>query len=1202
MLLAAPYIRLTHYNCFISYRKLRLAQIKLAGFKSFVDPTQIPLSNNLVGIVGPNGCGKSNIIDALRWVLGESKASALRGDSMQDVIFSGSNQRKALGRASVEIVFDNSINKVTGQWASYSEIAIKRILHRDGVSQYYINNLQVRRRDISDLFLGTGVGGKGYAIIEQGMINRIIEAKPQELRSFLEEAAGISQYRERRQETATRLTETRKNLTRLEDICQELDIQLHHLEAQAKLAQQYQQLQQKLQTTQSLLWLQRIQEATKLYDSSNKGINRLENEVNALLNKHEITEAQLDKCREQEHQINEKMLNTQGELYAADAEIGRIDLEINHLQQNKIRLTHQIELIELDLVKCGDLQEKTCLNLVHWTKEKSEAEALLDTHKLTNDRLQIELPDAEADFLQQQDKIATLRNNLLTLKQDNQLQENRTSHAHKNLQQLGIRLSRLQQEMTELPSVDKTQLYTLKVQADDIEKKLFQEQANLEQIGIKLVEATQSKQHISKNLQQLQHAHSEFSARRQALQHLQQKLESNTRLAHWLNQQKLDALPRLWQKIQVTPEWETALEAVLRERLNSIEMSQLEFSNEWRNVIPPGRWAMHEKSTTVSNILTVEPPPVENDKPKLLDHVTTTESQLADLLRDWLQHIYIVTDLETGLTQRTLLQHGETLITSQGHTLTRNSLTFYAPDSQLHGVLGRQQELKQLDKEIGRLNKSISQQSKELENALQLSNKLNQASQQANSSSKQLSQQRHQLQLEFVKLSQLHEQAAHRRLQIDSELHEIEQARATELTLLESANLNIKDNAIQITNLEQAIQQAQSTWDDANRTLNDLRTNLQQSSRQQQETVFHIKTCSNKLTEIEHSLQSLQNELQTLSSRKSNTLRELESLDDSSLIHQLEAARVRRDHTSQILANTKQEAENLANLLRESERTRMTCEQSIYTHRTALNEYQLKAQAAKLTAEQHQAMLQECKVDSAALASQTGKKSINTLQTEINRTQNEIAGLGSVNLAALEELEATHTRKTGLIAQMQDLITAIETLENVIQQIDQETRLRMQQTYDQVNQHLSDIFPIIFAGGRARLELCDGKILDAGLQLTAQPPGKKNSSIHLLSGGEKALTALALIFSLFRLNPAPFCLLDEVDAPLDDVNTNRFCELVKTMSTNTQFVFISHNKITMEIAQQLIGVTMQEQGVSKIVAVEIADAISMGGRVKEQVG
>ncbi len=1182
---------------------MRLAQIKLAGFKSFVDPTQVPLSNNLVGIVGPNGCGKSNIIDALRWVLGESKASALRGDSMQDVIFSGSNQRKALGRASVEIVFDNSINKVTGQWASYSEIAIKRILHRDGVSQYYINNLQVRRRDISDLFLGTGVGGKGYAIIEQGMINRIIEAKPQELRSFLEEAAGISQYRERRQETATRLTETRKNLTRLEDICQELDAQLQHLEIQAKRAQQYQQLQQKLQTVQSLLWLQRKQEAVKLYDNANIEINRLESEINVLLNKHDITEVQLEKYREQEYQINEAMLKTQGELYATDAEIGRIDLEISHLQQNKTRLAHQIQMIEFDLGKYDDLKEKTHLNLVHWTREKSGAEALLATHQQTNDHLQTELPDAEACFLQQQDKLVTLKNNLLTLKQDSQLQENRSSHAYKNLQQLEIRISRLQQEMTKLPNTDTVQLHTLKTQADEVEKKLLQEQVRLEQIGKMLAEATQSKQHISKTLQQLQHAHSEFSARHQALHHLQQKLESNTRLTHWLNQQKLDALPRLWQKIQVDPEWETALEAVLRERLNSIEMNQLEYSDEWGDIIPPGKWAMHEKSTIASNILTVESPLAENDKPKLLlDHVTTEESHLADLLRDWLQHIRTATDLETGLNQRTRLQPDESLVTLQGHVITRNSLTFYAPDSQLHGVLGRQQELKQLDKEINRLNISISQHNKELEDALQRCNKLNQTSQQVSSSSKQLSQQHHQLQLELVKLSQLHEQTIHRKLQIDTELHEIEQARVTELTLQESASLNIKDNVIQIANLEQEIQQNQSTWDTANQTLNDLRTNLQQSSKQQQETVFHIKTCNNKLTEIEHDLQSIQNELQTLASRKSNILRELESLDDNPLNHQLEAARVRRNHTSQILAQNKQGAENLANSLRESERTRMACEQSIHTHRTALNEHQLKAQAAKLTVEQYEIMLQEAKVDSAALTSLLEKKSTNTLQIEINRTQNEIAGLGSVNLAALQELEAAHARKTSLTAQMQDLITAIETLENVIQQIDQETRTRMQQTYDQVNRHLSDIFPIIFAGGQARLELCDGKILDAGLQLTAQPPGKKNSSIHLLSGGEKALTALALIFSLFRLNPAPFCLLDEVDAPLDDVNTNRFCELVKTMSTHTQFIFISHNKITMEIAQQLIGVTMQEQGVSKIVAVEIADAISMGGLVKEQVG
>lgn len=1180
---------------------MRLAQIKLAGFKSFVDPTQVPISNNLVGIVGPNGCGKSNIIDALRWVLGESKASALRGDSMQDVIFSGSNQRKALGRASVEIVFDNSTNKVTGEWASYSEIAIKRILHRDGVSQYYINNLQVRRRDISDLFLGTGVGGKGYAIIEQGMINRIIEAKPQELRSFLEEAAGISQYRERRQETATRLTETRKNLTRLEDICQELDLHLQHLELQARIAQQYQQLQQKQQTAQSLLWIQRKQETVKLYGSITLEINKLENELNTLLDKQNTTETQLERYKEQEYQINDAVLQTQGELYATDADISRINLEVNHLQQNKTRLSQQIQEIESDLTRYGELESKTQLSLLYWAEEKTAAEMLLNTTEQHNVCLQLVLPETEADFLQHQEKLAALKNNLLALKQDNQMQESRSAHANKNLQQLEIRISRLKQEISALPTTNAEQLYTLKTHTADIETELLHEQDLHEKISESLTEAIQSRQQISNTLQQLRHTHSESSARCQALHHLQQKIESNTQLTQWLSQQKLNALPRLWERIQVTPEWEIALEAVLRERLNSIETNQLEYSGEWLKDVPQGKWAIHEKSTMASTLPAITSLETADNKLKLLDHVTTDESYLTDLINDWLHHTYIVTDLEVGLNQRTKLQLGEILVTSQGHVITRNSLTFYAPDTQLHGVLSRQQELKQLDREIGRLNTSITRQNNKLAIVQQQCNELNQASQQASKNSKQLSQQHHQLQLELVKLSQLYEQTTYRKQQIDTELHEIEQTRISEVTLLESANLILKDNATQIATLEQEIQQVQSSWEIANRALNELRTNLQQRSRQMQEATFHIKTCNNKITEIEQDLRTIQNELQTLASRKASVLKEYECLDDNQLRQQLETVRTQRDHTAHILAQSRQEAENLANTLRESERTRMACEQSIHTHRTALGERQLKAQAAKLAIEQHETMIQECKVDSSTLASLIGKKSVNALQAEINRTQNEITGLGSVNLAALQELEATHTRKNSLTTQMQDLTTAIDTLENVIQQIDQETRTRLQKTYDQVNQHLSDIFPIIFAGGHARLELCDGKILDAGLQLTAQPPGKKNSSIHLLSGGEKALTALALIFSLFRLNPAPFCLLDEVDAPLDDINTNRFCELVKTMSIHTQFVFISHNKITMEIAQQLIGVTMQEQGVSKIVAVEIADAIKMGSRVKEQI-
>lgn len=1181
---------------------MRLAQIKLAGFKSFVDPTLISVSQDLIGIVGPNGCGKSNIIDAVRWVLGESKASALRGDSMQDVIFTGSDQRKAVGRASVEITFDNSSSKNIGQWSIYSEIAIKRVLQRDGISNYYINNQQVRRRDIADLFLGTGIGGRGYAIIEQGMISRIIEAKPQELRNFLEEAAGISQYRERRQETSSRLIETRKNLTRLEDICQELDIQLQHLDIQAKMARQYQLLQEQLLRSQATLWLQRKNDAVKQHIEIENSIQQLESELENTYSNQRNAEQEYEKTRALEYLVNDKLLQIQGQLYSADAEIGRLEQEINHIRSTRERLTQQNCDIENQLKKNDQSKQAAVENLHTWQQEKISAEAAHAESILINDADVKKLPDLEMDFQHCQKELDKCRHDLLVTEQAIALENNHLAHAAKNVQQLEARRSRLLSEQAGLDCADSSQLTQLQLTLDQTQTRLQLQDTEQQALERQLIVCSEHKQQITGNIQDQRNRLSHMTARFNALQNLQQKLESNQDVAKWLRKHHLDSLPRLWQQITVKPEWENAVEAILRERLNGIAIEQPFLNQKWINDLPVHKWTIFETTqTNQTNIPMVELPTVSNSEQlvKLLTHVTIHQPETQSVLADWLCHVYVIDDLQQGLNKRSSLSAGEILITPQGHMITRSSLTFYAPDSQLHGVLSRQQELTALQIEIDQLTFQLRNQCDLLDVSEEQYSNLNHDMKQARDNYQQLQQQHHALQLEIVKLTQINERAVHRNKQINIELAEINPALENELSLQNSARQQLTKNSEHIDVLKKLTQQAQLRWEAANQLVTQQRLSMQLASKKMQEAAFHVKTCDHKISEIEHTISAIEEDLQKLMEKQSLLLEEIRSLDETSSSQLLQAARIQRKSTEQETLQIRQEVEDIAKYLREIENTRLASEQKVYSLQDSINQARLKDQAVSITIHQLDEWLSETHIDTALLSPLTGKKSIATLQSDINQLNTDIAALGLVNLAALEELEHARTRQSDLLLQLQDLSEAVASLESAIQQIDHETHLRLQATFEQINQYLNEIFPVIFGGGQAKLELSEGTIMDAGLLLMAQPPGKKNNSIHVLSGGEKALTALALIFSLFRLNPAPFCLLDEVDAPLDDANTNRFCQLVRKMAQQTQFIFISHNKITMEMAQQLIGVTMQEQGVSRIVAVDIAEAVRMGKRIKQ---
>lgn len=1177
---------------------MRLTHIKLAGFKSFVDPTAISIPGDLVGVVGPNGCGKSNIIDAVRWVLGESKASALRGESMQDVIFTGSASRKPVSRASVELIFDNKLGKAAGQWSSYAEIAIKRIVYRDGDSVYSINNMRVRRRDIADLFLGTGIGGKGYAIIEQGMISRVIEAKPQELKVFLEEAAGISKYRERRHETERRLTDTQKNLQRVEDICQELRKQLQHLEVQAEVARQFNELQQKLHHTQNLLWLARKKKAETQRTQAEKEIQQFEAALETETTFLQKTKNQLEEIRQQHYTVSDALHESQGTLYATNAEITRIEQEIKYLRETDQRLLQQITEEEKQLAKNSDEKKNALNSLKHWTQESEQAHLAHEISTQKNIAENEKLPVIEADARACQESLNECQRSLLLIQQAGKLEENHLAHALKTLQQLESRQSRLEQELNSLPQQDVDALATLQSETQNLEQALAQQKMALANAEKQLPQVTRSKEEIIKKRQALQQAATQAQARFDALQRLQRQLESNQALNKWISAHQFDTLPRLWQNIQVENGWEDAFEAILRERLNSAEFDRLEVIQEWIDDIPPGKWTLFEPTD-----INVDESPVNTLKGKqnknhprqsILGYVSCNHPAIKSILNEWLNNVFVIDDLQTGLSERENLATREILITPEGHMFTRHSLTFFSPDSQLHGVLARKQELSQISAEIELIEKNLDQENARLLTAEQACTAVIETIKVYRQECEQLQHQHHDSQLQMIKHTQLVDRTDQRRKQISEELSDIARQLEAERLNQHNAQNKITGYAAEKESLQKVLQQKQAAWKAADQLLTKQRQLTQNTMQEVQETAFRKKNCQNKTKEIQATIQVIEENAVRTANKIECLSAERGTIDADKLNSQLQDCLSQRITHEAEVSHARNNLEEAASELQRIEEARMHSEHKLHPLQESLNKARLKEQEARITENQFAEQLRTADANLETLLPVLEKMKPAALQSDLNRLNAEIQALGAVNLAALDELQTLSAREAYLDSQLCDLREAVATLESVIRQIDRETRERLMETYTALNNNLNEVFPAIFGGGQAKLILNGDEILDSGVQLTAQPPGKKNSSIQLLSGGEKALTALALVFSMFRLNPAPFCLLDEVDAPLDDSNTGRFCDLVKKMSEQTQFLFISHNKITMEMAQQLIGITMQEQGVSRVVAVDINEAVKLG--------
>ncbi|MDH5207045.1 MAG: chromosome segregation protein SMC [Burkholderiaceae bacterium] len=1168
---------------------MRLRQIKLAGFKSFVDPTQIDVPGSLVGVVGPNGCGKSNVIDAVRWVLGESKAAELRGESMQDVIFNGSVNRKPGGRASVELVFDNHEGRIGGAWGQYSEISVKRVLTRDGTSSYYINNQNVRRRDVQDMFLGTGLGPRAYAIIGQGMISRIVEARPEELRIFLEEAAGISKYKERRRETENRLADTRDNLTRVEDILRELDGQIGKLEQQAEVAQKYRELQAQHDEQQQLLWLMRRREAEAERQKVARDIESRTTALEGHIAELRSAERALEEVRSAHFASSDAVHEAQGKLFQVNAEVSRLESEIRMIVDGRNRLVSQGETLKATRERRLQERGELLVRVEELTQAIADTELRLSEARRRVAEHEGRLPQFEETYGHAREAMTAARAEAAQAEQAIEAAASEQRNLDRQLSALAQRRDRLKEERTSIGSPDEARLADLKAQLARMEGELAAATESQQRAEQQVASSTDERsRQLDARVRQAE-ALTRLEARLQALKQIQANVEANEKLDPWLRGQGLDGLPRLFRKLSVEAGWETAFECVLRERIESVEVGRLDTVAGLASNAPPARVAFYSTAAAVARDGGHIP-----GFGRLSDLVRGHDAALSAVLADWLANVFVAPDLVTALGAREQLPPGGQFVIKAGHLVSRHGVRFFAADDDKAGLLARRLEIENLDKEIRAQRLIVEEATGGVARAEVALRQAQESQAAARREMERLRTQSHHVQLETVRLGELIDRVRHRSGQIDAELAEIDANDRELRSHRGEADTRFEQFDSELATRQEKVESARVAYEQADQALRAARDEQRALESARQQLEFALTSSRERQRDVRHAAEVAGTEAQRLEVDIAGVGEELARLDDSAARAGLDTWLSQRATAEEGLREARSRMDELAQQLKSTDERRMTLEREVQPRRDKLTELQLKEQAARLAAEQFALQLAEARADEAALEARlTPQMRANALQAEITRLAEEIAALGAVNLAALEELTSSRERKAFLDAQSADLTAAITTLQDAIRKIDRETRELLQQTFDQVNTQFGQLFPKLFGGGEARLIMTGEEILDAGVQVMAQPPGKRNSTIHLLSGGEKALTATALVFALFKLNPAPFCLLDEVDAPLDDANTDRFCRLVESMTGNTQFLFITHNKIAMEMAQQLIGVTMQEQGVSRVVAVDIDSAVRL---------
>ncbi|WP_165678225.1 chromosome segregation protein SMC [Metapseudomonas otitidis] len=1159
---------------------MRLKCIKLAGFKSFVDPTTVHFPSNMSAVVGPNGCGKSNIIDAVRWVMGESSAKNLRGESMTDVIFNGSNTRKPVAQASIELIFDNSDNSLVGEYAAFAEISIRRRVSRDGQNTYFLNGTKCRRRDITDIFLGTGLGPRSYSIIEQGMISKLIEAKPEDLRNFIEEAAGISKYKERRRETENRIRRTHENLARLTDLREELERQLDRLHRQAQAAEKYQEYKAEERQLKAQLSALKWQALNEQVGQREGVIGSQEVAFEALVAEQRNADAAIERLRDGHHELSERFNLVQGRFYSVGGDIARVEQSIQHGQQRQRQLQD-------DLRDAERARQETESHLGHdrtlLATLGEEMDMLIPEQELSAaaaEEASAQLEEAEAGMQGWQERWDGFNQRSAEPRRQAEVQQARIQQLEQSLERVLERERRLADERTQLAAdPESAAILELNEQAAAGELELETLQAaeevlveRLEQLRDELQRASQAQQQAQGELQRL-------NGRIASLEALQQAaLDPGAGTADWLREHGLDQRPRLAEGLRVEAGWELAVETVLGADLQAVQLEDFQgldlagFSQGDLRLVAAGQGGARVAGS-------------------LLDKV---ESRLD--LAPWLGRVRPVESLDDALAGRATLAADESLISRDGYWVGRNFLRVRRASEAESGLLARGQELERLHAERGEREATLER----LDEALQTL-RVQQRQQEETRE-----QQRRQVQDEARRLSEVKarlsaqqarvEQLNLRRQRLEAELAELDEQRALEHEQLGEARLVLQDALDTMATDTEQRERLLAERDDLRERLDRIRQEARQHKDQAHQLAVRLGSLRAQHDSTRQALERLSQQFERLEERREQLSLNLEegAAPLEELRMKLEELLERRMAVEDELKLARLALEDADRELRDAEKRRTQAEQQSQLLRGQLEQQRMEWQALTVRRKALQDQLQEDGYDlHGVLATLPEGASEPAWDEELERLAARIQRLGPINLAAIDEYQQQSERKRYLDAQNDDLVEALDTLENVIRKIDKETRNRFKETFDQINAGLQALFPKVFGGGHAYLELTGEDLLDTGVAIMARPPGKKNSTIHLLSGGEKALTALALVFAIFQLNPAPFCMLDEVDAPLDDANVGRYARLVKEMSEKVQFIYITHNKIAMEMADQLMGVTMHEPGCSRLVAVDVEEALSL---------
>lgn len=1170
---------------------MRLKCIKLAGFKSFVDPTSVNFPSNLCAVVGPNGCGKSNIIDAVRWVMGESSAKNLRGENMTDVIFNGSGGRKPVGQASIELVFDNSDGTLKGEYAAFTEISVKRKVTRDSQNVYFLNGAKCRRRDITDIFLGTGLGPRSYAIIEQGMISKLIEAKPEELRVYIEEAAGISKYKERRRDTENRIRRTHENLERLTDIRDELERQLSRLERQAKAAEKYTEFKKEERQLKAQLQALRYRLLAEKSAGRQGRITELELQVESFVTDQVSFDSKIEKYRSDFTELSDKFNDVQGRYYSIGGDIARIEQSISHSQERARQLQVDLDQTERDCKEAEEHLGTDSEKSEVWEAELMEIEPELEMVQAAEDDSGERLQQAEDNMSEWQQEWDQFNQAAAEPRQKAEVQQSRIQHLEQAQQRLLERLDKLKEEKRDLgESSGDEEIDELNEQLAELDCDIEAKRSRLDELAEQL---DQSRDVNSDTSNKLDNARSELQSKRgrfaslEALQQAAMSTDSDA-VDSWLNAQQAQDAKRLAESLVVLDGWDTAVETVLGDRLQAVCVDQFDQLVEQSEQLKQGQVvlldAAHRASISADS----------NKAEQLIDKLEAGHAK--DSATSFLAGIYAVNDVVEALALREQLSAHESVVTADGIWMGANWVRITRDTDATAGVLARKQELESLGADIAQLEDTIDTLSSQLEQGKDALKQQEQEREAIRRDSDEVNRRhaevRSQLSAKQVRIEQM--QA--RRERASSDIVDIEEQLDHESESLSEARMILSEA---IESMEQDTDKREDLLqrrDDIRHELDQARQSARHDKDKAHQLAMRYQSLKTQLNAVKEGIARAKEQSQRLRERRELLRDQLSDNSDpvEELKLELEALLEKRIGVENELSDARKAVENIEHDLRQAEQERNRAEQSVQGVRSQLEQERLAAQDVETRRSTLQQQLLDDDFDVDALLSELADDAEEApMEEELAQIAARISRLGAINLAAIDEYKTESERKNYLDAQNDDLNSALETLENAIRKIDRETRTRFKETFDQVNTGLQELFPKVFGGGHAYLELTGDDMLDTGIAIMARPPGKRNSTIHLLSGGEKALTAIALVFSIFRLNPAPFCMLDEVDAPLDDANVGRYARMVEQMSEHVQFIYITHNKIAMEMAHQLMGVTMHEPGVSRMVTVDVEEAAEL---------